>query len=127
MKQITAILLIFLVILQPCSKFWIFVSFKLNQDYITKTLCIKKEVKNNCCRGKCHLEKALKYATNSNRQTQFNLNNRYKLLNFNIISNTILSLSDYKLTSKKIISSYYNLYSYSFCFEIFRPPKKSKI
>jgi hypothetical protein len=37
----------------------IYVSFKINQDTIAKTLCIKKEIKENTCQGKCQLKKAL--------------------------------------------------------------------
>jgi hypothetical protein len=37
----------------------IYVSFKINQDNIAKALCVKKEVKNNGCQGKCHLKKQL--------------------------------------------------------------------
>ena len=62
MKQIVTILLATLILLQPFSKICIYVSFKINQDRIAKTLCVQKEIKNNCCKGKCHLEKELKKA-----------------------------------------------------------------
>lgn len=36
------------------------ICFKINQDYIAKTLCEKKEEKENTCNGHCHLKKELK-------------------------------------------------------------------
>ena len=37
----------------------ILVNFQINKDYISKNLCVQKEVKNNCCKGSCHLKKQL--------------------------------------------------------------------
>jgi len=45
--------------LQPLSKMYIIVSFYVQQDYIAKNLCEKKDVENNCCHGKCQLKKEL--------------------------------------------------------------------
>jgi hypothetical protein len=67
LKQIVTILLATLILLQPFSKICIYVSFKINQDRIAKTLCVQKEIKNNCCKGKCHLEKELKKADEQRR------------------------------------------------------------
>jgi len=60
LKNVLSILLALCILLQSFSKVWIILSFKINQDYIAKTLCInrgKPEV--NCC-GKCVLVKNLK-------------------------------------------------------------------
>ncbi len=59
LKQILAITFIFLLILQPASRMYVIVSFTINQHYIEKNLCEKKEIKNNCCHGKCFLQKKL--------------------------------------------------------------------
>lgn len=59
MKQILAILVIVIFILQPASKMYVIVSFFVNQQFIEKNLCEKREVNNNCCHGKCHLKKEL--------------------------------------------------------------------
>ncbi len=37
----------------------IYIDFKINQDFIAKVLCIKKDVPNNGCQGNCHLKKQL--------------------------------------------------------------------
>lgn len=59
MKQILAILVIVLFILQPASKMYVIVSFFVNQQFIENNLCEKREVKNNCCHGKCQLKKEI--------------------------------------------------------------------
>jgi hypothetical protein len=53
-------LLVGLILLQPFNKVWILISFKINQERIAQTLCEQREIKNNTCEGKCHLEKQLK-------------------------------------------------------------------
>ena len=68
MKQILAILVIVIFILQPASKIYVIVSFFVNQQFIEKNLCEKKEVKNNCCHGKCQLKKEL---TNTEQPSSF--------------------------------------------------------
>jgi hypothetical protein len=63
LKKVISILLIFLVLLQPMSKLWIVVSFKINQDFIAKVLCINRSKPKSACAGKCHLTRELKNAT----------------------------------------------------------------
>ncbi len=58
-KSVGAIILIVLLSLQSFSKIWIYISFKISQRYIAKTLCIKRTIANNTCQGKCHLRKQL--------------------------------------------------------------------
>jgi len=37
-----------------------YVDYYLHKEYIAKNLCEKKEEVNNCCHGKCYLEKEIK-------------------------------------------------------------------
>jgi len=37
-----------------------FVEYAIDKDYISKNLCIKKNIPGNCCQGKCYLEDQLK-------------------------------------------------------------------
>jgi hypothetical protein len=43
--------------------------FKLNRDFIAATLCIKKEERNNCCKGNCQLNKQLKEDDRNNAES----------------------------------------------------------
>lgn len=60
MKSISGCLLIFLLLSQPLSKTWIYISFKINQAYIAKNLCVQKNIEGNKCKGCCQLKKELK-------------------------------------------------------------------
>ena len=59
MKYLFVILVGVGIFLQSFSKMIILVNFQINKDYISKNLCVQKEVKNNCCKGNCHLKKQL--------------------------------------------------------------------
>lgn len=69
MKLISGIILIFLLMVQPLSKTWIYVSFKINQAYIAKNLCVQKEIKGNSCKGCCQLKKKFKKADDEEQKT----------------------------------------------------------
>ena len=37
-----------------------YIEYQLFKGYIAKNLCVKKEIKGNCCQGKCFLKKQIK-------------------------------------------------------------------
>ncbi len=45
--------------MQPLSKMWIVISFKLNQNEIVRTMCAQREVTNNTGQGRWYLEKKM--------------------------------------------------------------------
>jgi hypothetical protein len=47
------------IICQSFSKVLVLMNFQLHKDYIANNLCLKKQVKNNHCKGSCHLKKEL--------------------------------------------------------------------
>jgi hypothetical protein len=53
-------LTLFSLLLQTFSKGIIFLSFKVNRDFISKNLCIQKAASDNCCKGSCQLKKQLR-------------------------------------------------------------------
>lgn len=63
MKNILAISLACLVLLQPLSKLSIWFVFQYNQGYIAKTLCKQKDVQENTCQGHCMLKKQMQAAS----------------------------------------------------------------
>ena len=60
LKKILIILLTLFIFLQPFCKAWVFISFKINQDFIAKNLCENRTKPSLHCDGKCHLMKKLK-------------------------------------------------------------------
>ena len=128
MKQVTTILLALLIFLQPLSKIWIFVSFKINQDTIAKTLCVKKEIKGNTCQGMCHLKKQLDKADEEEqKQTPTSSKEKVEVLYcynqtpFDFLKQTVF----YEIRSLGKYKS--NFYASSFITDIFRPPKLNLI
>ncbi len=122
MKQVITFLLALLVFLQPFSKIWIVVCFKINQNSIAKTLCVKREIKGNTCKGKCHLKKQLEKAnkeeqkqtpTSSKVKIESLYSQRQKHFDFlNILLFENIHFDKYK--------SYF--YPSTFIADIFRPP-----
>ena len=124
MKQGLTILLALLIFLQPFSKVWIHISFKINQDKIAKTLCVKKEIENNTCQGKCHLKKQLEKADEEEqKQAPTNTKEKVEVLYcqnqtpFDFIKVTVYY-------ENQTLNNYdFDFYSTSFITDIFRPPK----
>jgi len=59
LKKLFFILALLAVSFQTVATGIVYLRFELNRDYIAKNLCVKKEIKNNCCQGSCHLKKQL--------------------------------------------------------------------
>jgi hypothetical protein len=59
LKKTFAFLLIFCIWLHNFSQTAIVLAFQVNQKYVAEYLCVKRTVKNNCCQGKCYLNKKI--------------------------------------------------------------------
>jgi hypothetical protein len=59
LKKFVVFVMLMAVVLQGVNRWAIYIQFQLNREYIAKNLCVKKEVKNNCCQGSCQLSKRL--------------------------------------------------------------------
>ena len=128
LKQITTFILTLLIFLQPFSKIWIVVSLIINQESIAKTLCVKKEVKNNTCQGKCHLKKQLDKADEEEqKQAPTNAKEKVEVLycHNQIPFDFLKQIVCYKIRSLGKYKS--NFYASSFITDIFRPPKLNLI
>jgi hypothetical protein len=60
LKKVLVFAVLAAVLLQGVNRWVIYIDFQLNRAFIAKNLCVKKEVKNNCCQGSCQLRKRLK-------------------------------------------------------------------
>ena len=107
---------------------WIYVSFKINQESITKTICVKKEVKNNTCQGKCQLKKQLDNAAEEEqKQAPTPQKGKYEILYCYYAKQfDFLKYADTYLS--KLNAGYKNsFHTSSFISDIFRPPKLNLI
>jgi len=124
MKRFPAFLLAILVLLQPFSSLWVYVSFKIDQSQIAKTLCVQKEIKNNTCKGKCQLKKRL---ANAEKETEKQLpsNQKQKLESVCFISTKYLYLNySFGRNSAKKYSYIPDFYKALFSLNIFHPPQE---
>jgi hypothetical protein len=124
MKRFPAFLMAILILLQPFSSLWVYVSFKINQSQIAKTLCVQKEIKNNTCKGKCQLKKRL---ANAEKETEKQLpsNQKQKLESVCFISTKHLYLNySFEINSVKKYSYIPDFYKASFSLNIFHPPQE---
>ncbi|MFN4080834.1 MAG: hypothetical protein ACK4NS_08025 [Saprospiraceae bacterium] len=59
MKNAASILLASLILLQSFGRAWVYLSFKINQDQIARTLCVNRFKPEKLCSGKCVLQQRL--------------------------------------------------------------------
>ncbi len=125
MKQVKSILLILLIAVQPLSKVWIVLDFKIHQKEIARTQCVKKNNKKNTCQGKCLLKKKIAKADeNEKKQTPTLQKDQvitlfcYILRPFSIYNNPL------DLKEAKLQYTYEsNFYRSNFLLDVFHPPE----
>ena len=68
LKKFFIILLSCMLLVPSFGNFFVYTSFKLNQDEISKTICVQRKQVFNTCNGRCELQKSLKkYADNEKK------------------------------------------------------------
>ncbi|MCC9066656.1 hypothetical protein [Flavobacterium piscisymbiosum] len=100
-KQRNQILKKFIIIVLSCmllvpsfGSFFVYTSFKLNQDEISKTICVQRKMLFNSCNGRCELQKSLKKYADNEKKMQNNLKEKVEIV---YIQNTITN--EFKLVS----------------------------
>jgi len=102
------------------SEILIFISFKLNQDYIAKNLCVEKDIENSTCKGCCQLKKKLDEQHQKKEQIPPTENSKNNIDYCNTESHKLLLFLQKKIIEEKVL---YSLYSKLFHFKIFHPPR----
>lgn len=77
LKQHTIRLLIFVVFAMNFSSAFVWVGSKLNQDYITKTLCVNRFKPSLHCNGKCYFMRKIKEVEQKEKSAESQLQ-KYK-------------------------------------------------
>ncbi|UZR96387.1 hypothetical protein [Chondrinema litorale] len=123
MKSIISILLVSLFLVQITTRVWIVFSFKINQEYIARNLCEKRDEAITMCYGSCYLKKKLKKTEESNtQQLPSTLKLKFETLYF----------SEYKLQMpfaeniivQKDYNSFYHFIKSNCALQgVFRPPQ----
>lgn len=74
------------------GNFFVFASFKLNQQEIADTICVQRKLLVNNCNGRCELQKSLKKYADNERKMQDSLKEKAEVI---YIQN---SIADYPLS-----------------------------
>jgi len=104
-----------------------YIEYGLFKGYIAKNLCVKKEVKGNCCQGKCFLKKQMKLADENENTKGNNTNpNNKKAQTFEI--NEFVVFNSAKLNKNEIVKLLFfrseSVLTPKTAFDIFVPPKQ---
>lgn len=62
------------------GSFFVYTSFKLNQEEISKTICVQRKLVFNTCNGRCELQKSLKKYADNEKRMQNNLKEKVEVL-----------------------------------------------
>ncbi|WP_068472816.1 hypothetical protein [Saccharicrinis aurantiacus] len=120
MKRIFSIFLILIVAIGTFKHATIFLSFKLNQDYIAKNLCIEKDIEESSCKGCCQLKKKQNQQKETDKQ---NIPNQKKDFNIDLFYTKIISISSMCKDSLHTWIEINNYYNYIRFHSLFRPPQ----
>ncbi|MDJ1480775.1 hypothetical protein QNI16_09805 [Cytophagaceae bacterium YF14B1] len=121
MRKIVTALLLFSLLLQTFSRAGIYLSFKVNQDYIARVLCINKAKPQLNCNGKCYLAKKLKQAAEQ-EQKQVLL----KTLELNLCCQELHAFNFARIpliVNRKLVPFYLVKPTFSTLLNIFHPPR----
>lgn len=75
-----------MLLLPSFGSFLVYTSFKLNQEEISKTICVQRKMIFNSCNGRCELQKSLKKYSDNEKRMQDNLKEKAEVV---YIQNTI--------------------------------------
>jgi len=100
-----------------------YIQYDIFKNYIAKNLCVNKDKKDNCCQGKCFLDKQIKL-TNENNTTN-ETNNSKKITNSDskefVSSHVIIPKAFEKILSPQYFKETFIISKIAFA--IYVPPK----
>jgi len=119
LKRFTGFIVILSLLSFQFSELLLYVSFKINQDFIARELCVEKDVEGSTCKGCCQLKKKIAEQKKTKKELPFNENEKQNI-NFCITdARPVLACCP---TTKQIWSIIHIEYSFLICYSIFHPP-----
>ena len=122
MKLLLSYLLILSIAIHLFGELGIYVSFKLNQDYIAKYLCIEKDIPESTCHGCCQLKDRLEKHEEQKEKLPQTENKKYEIQFF--VPSAGLSLKRQNQT-QEILYSPKACQGILLAVSIFHPPRNS--
>ncbi|MDR6760499.1 thioredoxin-related protein [Flavobacterium sp. 2755] len=121
MKRFLIILLSCTLLLPSFGSFFVYTSFKLNQEEISKTICVQRKMVFNSCNGRCELQKSLKKYADNEKRMQNNLKEKAEVVYIQNTTTTNFKLVTPIESRAKIFASF-NTKPISVSNTTFRPP-----
>jgi hypothetical protein len=112
LKLLFAIVLSTLLLLPSFGNITVYVAFKLNQNEISKTICVQRKVQFNTCNGSCELRKTLKKFDDNEKKMNNHLKEKTELVyvqnyletNYSIVVPSFTAPNNYITFDKKPIA-----------------------
>ncbi|WP_228520511.1 hypothetical protein [Flavobacterium sp. CSZ] len=121
MRKIIIIFLSIMLLMPSFGIFCVYTTFKLNQEEISKTICVQRKMIFNSCNGRCELQKSLKKYADNEKKMHDNLKEKAEVI---YIQN--IALNPFKLvapiTSRKAVFAYFDKKPISVSNATFHPP-----
>ncbi|CAH0336432.1 hypothetical protein FVB9288_02132 [Flavobacterium sp. CECT 9288] len=121
LKKFSIYILSFILLLPTFGSSFTYLTFKLQQEEIAKTICVQRKMVFNSCNGRCELQKSLKRYTDNEKSMQNTLKEKVDV----VYVQELLSTS-YELVQPIIITTktetVVNRKPISFSAYTFRPP-----
>ncbi len=121
MKTISVAILFTCMVAVTFSNLLMIASYKLNRQYISKTLCINKDNAAMHCNGRCYLNKQLSKAEKPSSPLNTKSSERFEIQLF-CISVSLFSQNNFK-TKKAYFNKRQNFTAQQFSRLNFRPPQ----
>ena len=120
MKYLTAFILIITLFAFQFSELLVYVSFKMNQNYIAKNLCIEKDVEGSTCKGCCQLKKRMNEQQESKKDLPPEMSGKQ---NIDFINQSEISWIIYFPDLEDLSGVEDDHYFFGITDQIFHPPK----
>jgi hypothetical protein len=103
------------------GNFFVYASFKVNQDEISKTICVQRKMVYNTCNGRCELQKSLKKYADNEKKMENNLKEKAELVYIQNTNTTCFKLVE-PIESKAKLYAFFDEKPISVSIATFRPP-----
>ncbi|WP_254920970.1 hypothetical protein [Flavobacterium sp. ov086] len=121
MKRILIIFLSCMLLVPSFGSFFVYTSFKLNQEEISKTICVQRKMIFNSCNGRCELQKSLKKYADNEKKMQNNLKEKAEVVYIQSTITANFKLATPIQSKEKFFASFDNK-PISVSNSTFRPP-----
>lgn len=100
LKQFIVILLSVILLLPSFGNVFVYAKFKINQDEISKTICIQRKLVNNSCNGRCELQKSLKKFEDNEKKMTNHLKGKPELVYvLNVLESSVFIIPTFSVTN----------------------------